>query len=99
MPNSPILYQSPVIHDVPNNTDTPFEIDVQNKLIVDKKMVLDRTFAISLMAIDSNNITYSLQNSLESGCSFGIQKEDFSNNQFVIVCNLFCSVEFYCEFE
>lgn len=99
MPNSPILYQSPIIHNVSNNTDKSFEIDVPNKLIVDKKMVLDRTFAVSLMATDSNNIIYSLQNSLESGCSFGIQKEDFTNNQFVVVCNLFCSVKFYCDYE
>lgn len=99
MPNSPILYKSPAIPNVSNNTSKSFEIDVPNKLIVDKKMILDRTFAISLMATDSNKITYNLQNSLASGCNFGIQKEDFSNNEFVVICNLFSSVRFYCDYE
>src|SRR5690242_4383232 len=77
MPNSPIIYESPLIHNVAYNTSVPMEIDVAGKFIVDKKMVLDGTFAISLMAKDSNNVVYALQTSLTSGCSFGIQQENF----------------------
>lgn len=99
LPNSPILYKSPIIYNVSNNTTKPIEIDVLGKFVVDKNMVLNSTFTINLMAKDTSKLIYSLQSSLESGVSFGIQQENFYNNTFILVCNLFSSVEFDCDFE
>jgi hypothetical protein len=48
---------------------------------------------------DANNIDYALMTSMGSGCNFGVQKEDISNNQFVFICALFSSLEFDCDFE
>ena len=99
LPNSPILYKSPIIYNVSNNATKPIEIDVPGKFVVDKNMVLNRMFTINLMAKDTSNVIYSLQSSLESEVSFGLQKESFSDNTFILVCNLFSSVEFDCDFE
>lgn len=99
MPNSSVLYESPVIENVSNNTTVPIEINVPGKFVVDKKMVLDKSFVINLMAKDSNNMIYALQTSLAGGVSFGIMQESFADNKFVVVCDLFSSVEFDCAFE
>lgn len=99
MPNSPILYQSQIIPNVSSHTTVPVVINVPGKVIVDKKMVMDKSFVISLMAKDTKNVIYALQSSLESGSSFGIQQESLVDNKFIVVCNLFCGVEFHCDFE
>lgn len=99
MPNSPVLFQSSTIPNVYCHTTTPIEIAVPTKLVVDKKMILDRSFVITLMAKDPKNVIYSLQSSFEGGVSFGIQQENFAKNQFIVICNLFCGIEFDCDFE
>jgi PKD repeat protein len=98
-PNSQVLYKSPVIPDVASHTTVPITIDVPGKFIIDKKMVLGWGYLISIMAIDKNNIQYSLASSMEGGSTLGIRYESFADNSFVLFSGLFSYVEFDCDFE
>ncbi len=96
--NSPYIFQTAAVKNISYNTSVPFEIPVTGKVIIDKPEILDRSFVLSLMATNATD-TYCLMMSFAGGTSFGIIKEDFASNSFVVTCDLFSSVELDCDFE
>ena len=96
--NSPYIFQTAAVKNISYNTSAPFEIPVTGKVIINKPQILDRSFVLSLMAANATD-TYCLMMSFASGTSFGIIREDFAGNSFVVTCDLFSSVELDCDFE
>ena len=105
-PTCPVLYTSPVVPDVENSTTSPIEIPVTEKIIIDKKMInfahaenLNKAYLISLMAKDEQGDVYCLQSNRGSGTYFGVLRESFAENEFIVQNGPFSDYQLVCEFE
>lgn len=106
-PNCPVIYKSPIVKNVSYSTQTPLTIPVSEKVVIDKNLIqfaypenLNHTYLISLMAIDKNGKVYCLQNNHGGGGNyFGILKDDFNKNEFVIQNGPFSAYLLNCDFE
>lgn len=106
-PNCPIVYTSPIIKDVNYLTYTPFTIPITERIVIDKQLIqfaypenLNKAYLFSLMAKDKNGNIFCLQNNHGGGGNyFGILKENFSKNEFVIQNGPFSQYLINCDFE
>jgi len=109
-PNCPVLFTSPIVKDVTNHFTppaSPIEIPITEKVIIEKNMVqranmetINKTYVFSLMAKDADGKVYCLvNNSMIGGSSFGIFKEDFTLNTFIVSLQFFSSFKLICDFE
>jgi len=105
-PNCPIIYKSPVVKNVSCLTQIPFTISIPEKVVIDKKLIqfayldnLNNAYLISLMAVDKNGNVYCLQNNYGGGTYFGILKENFNENEFVVQIGPFSAFQLICDFE
>lgn len=109
-PNCPVLFTSPIVKDVTNHFTppaSPIEIPITEKIIIDKNMVqrayqgnINKAYLFSLMAKTADGKIYCLVNSgFISGSSFGIYKEDFALNTFIVSLQFFSSFKLVCDFE
>ena len=109
-PNCPVLFTSPIVKDVTNHFTppaSPIEIPITEKIIIDKKMVqrayqgnINKAYLFSLMAKTADGKIFCLVNSgFISGSSFGIYKEDFALNTFIVSLQFFSSFKLVCDFE
>lgn len=109
-PNCPVLFTSLTIKNVSNQFIPPapsIVIPITEKVIIEKNMVqranietVNEAYLFSLMAKDSDgNIFCLVNNSIISGSSFGIFKEDLTLNTFIVTLQFFSSFKLICEFE
>jgi hypothetical protein len=102
----PVIYASDVIENVHNNTLASIAIPVTEKIVIDKQMIrfaipenLNNAYLISLMAKDEDGNEYCLQSNRGGGTYFGILKEDFTANEFIVQNGPFSDYQLMCDFE
>lgn len=108
----PVIYTSPMIKNVYNPTYTHMFIPVTEKVVIDKKKVgersatllaepinLNKAYLLSLMARDKDGKEYCLTSNRGGGVGFGIDRENFSANEFIVHNTFFSDYLLNCEFE
>lgn len=102
----PVLYTSSVVHDVASHTTTPITIQVPERVVIDKKLInfafpdyLNNAYLAMLMAKDEDGKVYCLQSNRGGGSYFGVLRESFANNEFIVQNGLFSDYVLVCDFE
>lgn len=102
--NCPVLYTSAVVHDVKSVTNTPITIPIAEKFIIDRNRVkfawpdnLNSAYLISIIAKDENGKLYCLENNTTG--SFGIVRERFEEDEFIVQGGYFAQYRLMCNFE
>lgn len=109
----PVIYTSPVIENIYNPTYTTMFIPVTEKVVIDKKKVgtgssyhvlavpdnLNKAYLLSLMARDKDGKVYCLTSNRGGGGGYGIDRENFSANEFIVHNTFFSDYLLNCEFE
>jgi hypothetical protein len=94
-PNCPVIFTSEKITNVNHQTYTSRKPLIQTAL----PEHLGNAYLFSINAEDEDGNLYCIQNNTGGGSYFGILKEDFSANEFIVQNGPFASYTLHCEFE